>query len=261
LNRIVLAKDNGASLSTIDLTAAAQNGAVAFATTHWSLVVTAQGESPAAREALEKLCRAYWLPIYAFVRRQGYKHEEAEDITQSFFALLLRRRNLDAVRKEKGRLRSYLLTSLKSFLASEHRRATTLKRGKGSKIVPLEELDQASQLMLERAGSQSADVLYERFWALAVMEQVMKRLKDEYGTAGNAALFDSLKQLLADDPGAPARAQIASKLGMREDAVRKAFQRFRQRYQNLLHEEISHTLALASDIEDELRHFIAVLRG
>jgi len=257
----VLAKDHGASLSTIDLTAAAQNGAAAFATTHWSLVATAQGESPAAREALEKLCRAYWLPIYAFVRRQGYKHEEAEDITQGFFARLLRRRNLDAVRKERGRLRSYLLTSLKSFLTSEHRRAMTLKRGKGSQIVPLEELDQASELMLSRADSQSADVLYERFWALALMEQVMKRLKDEYATAGNAALFDSLKQLLPDDPGVPTRAEIASKLGMREDALRQAFRRFRVRYQTLLREEISHTVALASDIEDEVRHFIAVLRG
>ena len=118
----------------------AQNRAVAFTTTNWSVVLEAQGQSPAAQEALEKLCRTYWRPVYSFVRREGTRHEEAEDLTQSFFALLLQRRNFDDVRKDKGRLRSYLLTSLKHFLVSEHRRTVTVKRGKGQQPVPLEEL-------------------------------------------------------------------------------------------------------------------------
>ena len=232
-----------------------------FATTHWSVVLEAQGESPAAQEALEKLCRTYWRPLYAFVRQQGIDPEEARDLTQGFFALLLERRDLDAVRKEKGRLRSYLLTSVKHFLASEHRRATAIKRGRGQPLVPLEELSAIERVQIESADSLSPDRLYERRWALTLMEQVLRRLKDEYDAAGNAALFDWLKQLLPDEPGAPSRAAIAALLGMTENAVRQAFHRFRQRYQVFLREEISHTVVIASDIEDELRHLISVLRA
>ncbi len=130
--------DDRASRSAIGLSA--QNGAVAFATTQWSVVLTAQGESPAAQQALEKLCRTYWRPIYSFLRLQGVRPEEAEDLTQGFFALLLERRDLDNVRKEKGRLRSYLLVSLKHFLADERRRSMAAKRGKGQWLIPLEEL-------------------------------------------------------------------------------------------------------------------------
>ena len=239
----------------------AQNGPAAFTTTHWSVVLEAQGESPAAQEALEKLCRTYWRPVYSFLRRQGARPEEAEDLTQGFFALLLERRNFDAVRKEKGRLRSYLLTSLKHFLVSEHRRAVTMKRGKGQQLVPLEELTALERAEIEPADHLSADRLYERRWALTLMEQVLRRLRDEYARAGNAELFDLLKQLLPDEPGAPSRAEIAAQLGMTENAVRQALHRFRQRYQLLLREEISHTIAIASDVEDELRHLIAVLRS
>src|SRR5712672_3636477 len=129
-----------------EIGSAGHKGAVAFTTTHWSVVLEAQRESPAAQEALEKLCRVYWWPLYGFVRRQGYTPEEAQDFTQGFFALLLERRDFDAVRREKGRLRSYLLASLKNFLAKAHRRATTIKRGEGRPLVPLEEL-----LVRERA--------------------------------------------------------------------------------------------------------------
>jgi RNA polymerase sigma factor (sigma-70 family) len=239
----------------------AQNGAVAFATTHWSVVLEAQGQSPAAQEALEKLCRTYWRPVYSFIRRQGAGPEEAEDFTQGFFALLLERRDLDAVRREKGRLRSYLLTAVKHFLASEQRRAMAIKRGKGQRLVPLEELSAIERTEMEPVDSFSADRLYERRWASTLMEQVLRRLKDEYRNAGNGALFDWLKQLLPDEPGAPSRAEIAARLGMTENAVRQALHRFRHRYQVLLREEISHTVAIASDIEDELRHLITVLRA
>jgi len=224
-------------------------------------VLEAQGQSPAAKEALEKLCRTYWRPVYGFIRRQGIRTQEAEDLTQGFFSLLLERRDFDAVRKEKGRLRSYLLTSLKHFLASEQRRAMTVKRGKGQRLVPLEELSAKERIEMEPAAHLSADRLYERRWASSLMEQVLRRLKEEYRAAGNAALFDWLKQLLTDEPGAPSRPEIAARLGMTENAVWQALHRFRHRYQVLLREEIGHTVAIASDIEDELRYLLSVLRA
>jgi len=247
--------------STTGIGAHAQQGAAAFTTTHWSVVLEAQGESPAAQEALEKLCRTYWRPIFAFLRRQGIPPEEAEDITQGFFAELLERRSLSAVRKEKGRLRSFLLGGLKYFLANEERRAMAVKRGKGQRPIPLEELRAGERIATEPTDPMTPDQIYERRWALTVLERVLSRLKHEYLAADNAALFDSLKQLLPDEPGSPSQAEIAARLGMSENAVRQAFYRFRQRYQSLLREEIAYTVATPGDIEDELRHLIAVLEA
>jgi RNA polymerase sigma factor (sigma-70 family) len=247
--------------STSATGASGQQGGVAFTTTHWSVVLEAQGESPAAQAALEKLCRTYWRPIFAFLRRQGFRPDEAEDITQGFFAQLLERRSFEAVRKEKGRLRSYLLGALKYFLTDERRRAQAIKRGKGQQIIPLEELRADERIQMEPADPMTAEMIYERRWALTVLERVLSRLKDEYKTAGNAALFDSLKQLLPDEPGSPSQAEIAARLGMTENAVRQAFYRFRQRYQSLLREEIANTVATPGDIEDELRHLIIVLEA
>jgi DNA-directed RNA polymerase specialized sigma24 family protein len=238
-----------------------QQGGAAFTTTHWSVVLEAQGESPAAQEALEKLCRTYWRPIFAFLRRQGIPPEEAEDITQGFFAELLERRSLSAVRKEKGRLRSFLLGGLKYFLANEERRSMAVKRGKGQRPIPLEELRAGERIETEPADPMTPDQIYERRWALTVLERVLSRLKDEYCAGGNATLFDALKQLLPDEPGSPSQAEIAARLGMTENAVRQAFYRFRQRYQSLLREEIANTVATPGDIEDELRHLIAVLEA
>src|SRR5207247_6122831 len=156
-----------------------ENGAAVFATTHWSVVLEAQGPSPAAQDALEKLCRTYWRPVYSFIRRQGVGIEEAKDLTQGFCALLLERRDLDAVRKEKGRLRSYLLTSLKHFLTNERNRAMAIKRGEGQLLIPLEELRDGERGGFEPANASTADQLYERRWALALLDQVLTRLGDE----------------------------------------------------------------------------------
>jgi RNA polymerase sigma factor (sigma-70 family) len=258
LDRSVPADDQVTSLTRVG--GSAQNGAAVFATTHWSVVLTAQGESPAAQEALDKLCRIYWWPLYGFVRRQGYTPEEAQDLTQGFFALLLERKDLDAVRREKGRLRSYLLASLKNFLAKAHRRAMTVKRGEGRPLVPLEDLLARERAGLEPADRLSADKVYERRWALTLLEQVLARLEEEYRAAGNASLFNRLKELLADEPGHPSQADIAGEVAMTENAVKQAFHRLRQRYRLLLHEEIAHTVAVPGDVEDELRHFISVLQ-
>jgi RNA polymerase sigma-70 factor (ECF subfamily) len=232
----------------------------AFVTTQWSVVLAAQERSPAAEAALEKLCRTYWWPLYGFVRRQGYTPEEAQDLTQGFFAMLLERRDFESVRREKGRLRSYLLVALKNFLAKAHRREMTVKRGEGQSLVRLDELLARERADLEPADILSPDKIYERRWALTLLEQVLARLENEYRGGGNAALFEQLKELLADEPGRPSQAAIAIGLGMMENAVKQAFHRLRQRYRELLHEEIANTVAAPGDVEDELRHFISVLQ-
>jgi RNA polymerase sigma-70 factor (ECF subfamily) len=224
-------------------------------------VLEAQSESPAAQEALEKLCRTYWRPIFSFVRRQGARPEDAEDLTQGFFALLLERKDLNSVRKEKGRLRSYLLTSLKHFLADESRHAMAVKRGKGRRLISLDEIREAERIDVERTDRFTADQIYERRWAFTVLEQVMARLRDEYRSAGNLRFFEQLKKMLTDEPDRPSQAEVAREFDMTENAVKQAFHRFRQHYQSLLREEIAHTVAMPSDIEGELRHLIAVVRA
>jgi RNA polymerase sigma-70 factor (ECF subfamily) len=224
-------------------------------------VLEAQGESPAAQEALEKLCRTYWRPVYSFVRRQGAGTEDAEDLAQGFFALLLERKDLISVRKERGRLRSYLLTSVKNFLADEARRALAAKRGKGQRLIPLDDIREQECLDVERSDRLTADQIYERRWAFTVLEQVMARLRDEYRSAGNLRFFEQMKKMLMDEPGRPSQAQVASEFDMTENAVKQAFYRFRQRYQTLLRAEIAHTVATPADIEDELRYLISVVRA
>jgi RNA polymerase sigma factor (sigma-70 family) len=239
----------------------ADGGAVAFTTTHWSVVLEAQGETPAAQRALEILCRTYWRPLYGFARRQGLGREEAQDLVQEFFARLLEHRNLDMVRREKGRLRSYLLVSLKRFLATEQHRAGGVKRYETGPHIPLDELLESEVADLELAETWSADRLYERHWALAVLEQVLGRLESEYRAAGNAVLFDLLKEFLVGERGRPTQAEIAAELGMTENAVKQAFHRLRQRYRVLLRAEIAHTVVVPGDVEDELRYLVSVLRG
>jgi RNA polymerase sigma-70 factor (ECF subfamily) len=258
-DRSVPADDQVTSLTGIG--GSAQNGAVAFATTHWSVVLTAQGRSPAADEALEKLCRTYWWPLYGFVRRNGYGPEEAQDLTQGFFALLLERHDFDVVRQEKGRLRSYLLVSLKNFLAKARRRELAVKRGEGRGLVPLDELLARERADLEPADTLTADRIFERRWALTLLEQVLTRLESEYRSAGNAKLFDCLKEFLSDEPDRRSQAQAAVELGMTENAFKQAFHRLRQRYRQLLRDEIAQTVAVPGDVEEELRHFISVLQS
>jgi RNA polymerase sigma factor (sigma-70 family) len=239
----------------------ADGRAMAFTTTHWSVVLEAQGETPAAQQALEILCQTYWRPLYGFVRRQGLGREEAQDLVQEFFARLLAHRNLETVRREKGRLRSYLLVSLKRFLATERHRASGVKRYTSGPHIPLDELLQSEVADLELAETWSADRLYERHWALAVLEQVLGRLESEYRAARNAVLFNQLKEFLVGERSRPTQAEIGAELGMTENAVKQAFHRFRQRYRVLLREEIAHTVIAPGDVEDELRHLISVLRG
>jgi len=220
----------------------------------------AQGETPAAQRALEILCRTYWRPLYGFVRRHGLGREEAQDLVQEFFARLLEHKNLDAVGREKGRLRSYLLVSLKRFLAAERHRASGVKRYESGPHIALDDLLDSEVADVELTETWSADRLYERHWALAVLEQVLGRLESEYRAAGNAVLFDRLKEFLVGERGLRTQAELATELGLTENAVKQAFHRFRQRYRVLLREEIAHTVTQAGDVEGELRHLVSVLR-
>lgn len=236
-------------------------GPCAFATTHWSVVLEAQGNSPGAQEALEKLCRTYWRPIFSFVRRRGAPLEEAEDLTQGFFLLLLERKDLNTVRKEKGRLRSYLLTSVKNFLADKSRQAMALKRGNGRRPIPLDDIQEREFADMERSDRLTAEEIYERHWAFTILEQVMARLREEYRSAGNLRFFEQMKKMLMDEPDRPSQAEIAREFDMTENAVKQAFHRFRQQYQRCLREEVAHTVGMPGDVEDELRHLIAVVRA
>jgi DNA-directed RNA polymerase specialized sigma24 family protein len=236
-------------------------GAIAFSTTHWSLVLDAQGESPAAQEALESLCRTYWRPIYSFVRREGTSPEEAKDVTQGFFALILERKDFQSVRQEKGRLRSFLLASLKHFMANERRDAATIKRGGGQTLIPLDDVESYDSGEFDRSDMRSADLLYDRRWAFTVLDRVFARLREESQGSAGAPLLERLNTLLSDEPDRPSQAEIAREFGMTENAVKQAFHRLRQRYRQLLREEVAHTVATPAEIEDELRHLIAALRS
>jgi RNA polymerase sigma-70 factor (ECF subfamily) len=215
---------------------------------------------PAAQEALENLCRTYWRPIYSFVRREGVKPEDAKDITQGFFALILERKDFHSVRQEKGRLRSFLLASLKHFMANARRDAAAIKRGGGQTLIPLDGIvDDSSEF--DRSDAPSADLLYDRRWAFTVLDRVFARLREESEASANAPLLERLNTLLSDEPDRPSQAEIAREFGMTENAVKQAFHRLRQRYRQLLREEVAHTVATPAEIEDELRYLIAALRS
>jgi len=207
----------------------------AVTTTHWSVVLQAQSPTAAAQAALDKLCRAYWRPLYAFVRYQGYAAAEAEDITQGFFALLLERKDFQSVRQEKGRLRSFLLAALKNFMANERRDAATIKRGGGRTLIPLEELRADQYRDFDRTETLNADRLYDRRWACTMLESVFARLREEFARSANPPLLERLSTLLSEEPERPTHAEIAREFGMTDNAVKQAFHRLRNRYRQLLH--------------------------
>jgi RNA polymerase sigma-70 factor (ECF subfamily) len=231
-----------------------------FQTTQWSVVAAAQGPSPEARAALEKLCRGYWYPLYAFVRREGHSAEEAQDLTQAFFAHLIERHAFARAQREKGRLRSFLLTSIKNFLTNEWHRAHTARRGGQQTFVALDDLAAEERYALEPVDVLSADRIYERRWALTLLDHVMTQLEGECAAVGNGALFAALKPALAGDENAAPQAELAEQLHMNENALKQALFRLRQRYQALLRAEIANTVATPQEVEDELRFLISVLR-
>lgn len=226
-----------------------------FRTTHWSLVLQAGGGSAQSAAALEKLCRAYWAPLFGFVRRQGHGVHAAQDLTQEFFARLLAGNSLAAVHPAKGRFRSFLLASMKHFLANEWDRARAQKRGGGREIYSLDEACEEDRQGFDPADTASPDKLYERRWAEAVLARVNARLRREYEAAGQAARFDTLKVYLLDGYEPVSYAESAARLGLSESAVKSAIHKLRRRYGEMFRTEIAHTVSRPEEVEEEI-HFL-----
>lgn len=233
-----------------------------FATTHWTVVLSAaQGGSPRADDALARLCQSYWYPLYAYVRRQGNSPHDAQDLTQAFFARLIAKNYLGDVNRAKGRFRSFLLASLKHFLANEWDKARALKRGGGQTIVPLEVETAERRYSLEPADPHSPDKIFERRWALTLLEQVLGRLRAEYSAQGKGALFEGLKDSLTGDRSTLRYAELGGAVGLSEGAVKVAAHRLRRRYREILRLEIANTVATPEEVDEELRYLFAVLAG
>jgi RNA polymerase sigma-70 factor (ECF subfamily) len=231
-----------------------------FRTTHWSVVLAAtRHESPQRQSALATLYQTYWYPLYAFVRRQGRNHQEAEDLTQGFFAHLLGKQGLGSVHPENGRFRSYLLASLKNFLANDWDSNHAIKRGGDREIVSWESQSGEDRYRREPAHDLSPEKLFERSWALTVIETVLKHLRKEYTQAGKGRLFDSIQSHLSEDDGGATYAAMAARLDRTEGAVKMAVLRLRQDFRHRLRSEIAQTVADAGEIDDELRHLFVCL--
>jgi DNA-directed RNA polymerase specialized sigma24 family protein len=229
-----------------------------FATTQWNVVLTARdGSDTQARRALAALCESYWYPLYAYIRRRGHSADEAADFTQAFFADLLSRDFLGGIDQSKGRFRSFLLASLGHFLSRERDKATALKKGGGLRPVSLDTREAEDRYRLEPADRRTPEMVFERRWGLIVLERTMERLRAEF--ADQADRFERLRpSLTGAEPGQ--YQDIASELGMTETAVKAAVHRLRQRYGRLLRDEIAETVADPAEVDDEVRHLLAVVQ-
>jgi len=233
-----------------------------FATTHWSVVVAAgRTDSSQASEAMAQLCRTYWYPLYAYMRRKGYDSHEAQDLTQEFFARLLARNYLNIADRNRGKFRSFLLGSLEHFLAREWTKAHAQKRGGGNVIFSLDEVDAENRYLLESAPELAPDKIFDRRWATTLLEQALERLRADYATDHKGNLFARLEVFLTGNAPEASYAEIAASLNMSEGALKVAVHRLRQRYGELVRTEIAQTVAAPEEIDEELQYLFAVLRG
>lgn len=233
-----------------------------FATTHWSLVGVAKPDEASqtrAREALEELCRAYWYPLYAFVRSRGYSAVDAQDLTQTFFARIIETGGFASADRERGRFRSYLLGAMKHFLANEWHRAKTQKRGGQVRFIEWDALDPEVRYAGASEQSDNPEHLFDTEWALQTIAGALQALRDEMVKAGKSKQFDALKGSLSGQDESP-REEIAARLEMSEGAVKVAVHRLRQRYRKLLRAAIAETVNNEADLNDEMRYLVAVLR-
>jgi RNA polymerase sigma-70 factor (ECF subfamily) len=232
----------------------------AFAATHWSIVISAaHSGATGAPEALAKLCQTYWYPLYAYVRRRGHGREDAQDLTQEFFARLLEKNWIADADREKGRFRSFLLTAMNRFLADEWDKARAQKRGGGRPLLSLSFDTAETRLSHEPADEVTPEQSFERRWVLTLLEEVLVRLRREFEQEGNGELFAALNPCLIGERTAQPYAELAKKLALSESAVKSAVYRLRGRYRNLLRDEIGQTVAAPSEVDEELRHLFAVL--
>lgn len=232
----------------------------AFATTRWTIVLNSGDlDAPESRRALEELCRTYWRPIYAFVRRLGHSSHDAQDLTQEFFARLLTSGSLHRVDPAKGRFRSFLLASLKNFLANEWDKAQCLKRGRGAEIFPLDTTDAENACPIAANPNLGPERVFDRQWALALLDQVLNRLRTEFSASGKSAIFEELKDTLTRDRASLPYSEIAKRLAMSEGAVKVAVHRLRSRYRELLRIEIAATLEDPGQVDEELKELFSAL--
>jgi len=238
----------------------ARLSAAAFATTHWSVVLAAgERARPESREALEILCRAYWQPLHAFVLRKGFDAESAKDLTQEFFTSLLTRDDLAGTHPSRGRFRTFLLSALENFLANEWRKRTTLKRGGTVNFISIHDTGSEGNAACDPATDLTPDKLYQRRWAMILMERALDRLRSEAVAAGKTELFEALKEFLAEPPSQGDYPPLALKLNLTESALRVAVHRLRQRYRALLRDEIAQTVEKPSAVDEEIRELFAAL--
>ena len=241
---------------------AKQSGPQWFATTHWSVVLAAgQSDSDQREAALQKLCTAYWYPLYAYIRWRGHGPEDAQDLTQEFFLKLIEKNWLSHVVPDGARFRSYLLTVLKGFLANAHDHARAAKRGGGKVFVPLDSEQAEDRLSHEPAGSETPETAFDRRWALAVLAEALQRLRAVATGAGKARHFELLHPFLSREPADGEYAAVGENLRLSRDAVSVAVHRLRQRYREMLRATVADTLADPGQVEDEMRHVFAALSG
>ncbi len=227
--------------------------------THWSAVLAAgQPGSRRAAAAIEELCRTYWYPLYAYIRRRGYEVEEAQDLTQEFFTEMLENHWLKSADPQRGKFRSFLLGAMNHFLANDWRRAHTLKRGGGKALISLDDTAER-RYAADAATGLTPEKMYERRWAWSLFERAFSRLREQYAAAGKARLYDVLKGFLADDIDEGDYARLAGQLEMTHGAVGTAVHRLRDRYRELVREEVAHTVADPAEVEDEIRSLLAAL--
>jgi RNA polymerase sigma factor (sigma-70 family) len=235
-----------------------------FATTHWSVVLTArESEAPQAEAALERLCRTYWGPLFAYIRREGYNVQDAQDLTQGFFADLLEKHHLRHLQDQRGKFRSFLLTFLKHYLSDQRHKATAQKRGGGKRFVSLDDtwVKEGGLAEPTMAAGLSPDQVFERRWAEALLKQAADRLRAEYVSSGKAALFEGLKDYQPGVHGEVSYQEIGATLGMTESAIKSSMHRMRERHRSILREEIANTVSRPEEIDDEIRYLLALLSG
>lgn len=225
------------------------------------MLAAGQSDSPEAAIALEELCRTYWYPLYAYIRRHGHSREDAEDLTQGFFARLLEKNYLESITSDGGRFRSFLLVALKRFMANEWDRANCQKRGGGVSPLSLDWQEAETRYQFVPADNLSPDKLYDRAWATVLLEQVIVRLRDEHGSEGKRDLYEKLKPYLMVGKSEIPYARVATDLKISEGAVRVAVHRLRKRYRELLHEEITQTLATPAQASEEMQALFSALTG
>jgi RNA polymerase sigma factor (sigma-70 family) len=236
-------------------------GRAQFPPTLWSVVLAAgaRDRSAHSQEALAALCRAYWDPIYAFLRRQGKTPHDAEDFTQAFFLHLLQRDALARVDRDKGRFRSFLLASLKNFLVDEWEKTRTQKRGGGAPLLSIDVEMAESRYQVEAGIGLDPEKLFERRWAITLLNRVLAKLEGEATAASQAQRFEQLKVFLPGEPGGAKYAEVAAALGLSEGAVKVAVLRLRHRFRDLLRAEIAQTVADEAEVEQELRYLVQLL--